>query len=192
MKKRLILAFFYCIAALACLQIDLGFTNASPIWIPAGIAVYCLNKWGLKYWQGVYIGAFSANVISFYLDGNPIGIAILTSAWIAVGNTTEAAVIALVLIVTNIDVLHISGWKSMKHYLYSVLLGCGFAAYNGAMAVATLITKTVSQFDVFLAWFSGDVMGVIVVTYILIILDNKWNRHRKSSPGAARSGLILP
>lgn len=138
----------------------------------------------------MYFGAFSANVLSFYIDGNPVGSTILASAWIAVGNTTDATLIAHVLNVAKIDVLALSGWESMKHHIYSILLGCGFAAYNGTMAVATLIAKTASQFDIFLAWIVGDVMGVIVVTYILLILDEKWKKSRKLW-GAARSGLIL-
>lgn len=67
----------------------------------------------------------------------------------------------------------------MKHHLYPILLGCLFATYNGVMVVVISITETVEQLDIFIKWFTGDVVGVLVVTYLLIILDRKWNRKQK-------------
>ena len=90
--KLIALALITCAYFLAG-KIGLGFASvhvsASPVWVPAGMAVALLLMFGTSIWPAILAGAFLVNVTT---TGG-----VLTSASIAVGNTLEGILAAWLL-----------------------------------------------------------------------------------------------
>src|SRR5215467_11357490 len=63
--------------------------SASPVWPPTGLAIASLLLGGRRLWPGVFVGAFAANLLT---AGTPA-----TSAAIAIGNTLEALLGAILI-----------------------------------------------------------------------------------------------
>src|SRR5438874_4585314 len=77
-----ILIFVYFIAGKFGLMLASLHVSASPVWLPAGIALGALLLLGYRAWPAIFIGAFFVNVTT---AGN-----MATSLAIASGNTLEA------------------------------------------------------------------------------------------------------
>ncbi len=189
--KLLLLAWAYAVSAVFCLQFDVGFSNASPIWIPSGVALYGLSNLGKRGAVAVWLGAFGANFYQFTHDGaanTPYA-----AALIGVGNALEALYIAVV--------LEFNGYKFFeahpsrpKRYLLIIIvapvLGCLISAVSGATVVTHIVLADVCKyFEIMRTWLIGDLLGVFSVTYLLQGLE-QWlktilaarTREQKKSP----------
>ena len=94
MKKQaiqiLLLTIVYIVTARFGLVFSYPETNASPIWLPTGIAISAVLIYGYKIWPGIALGAFAANLF-FLIDLNSsVPISIAVSLGTSVGNTLEA------------------------------------------------------------------------------------------------------
>src|SRR5664280_2386287 len=56
-------------------------TNITLVWLPTGIAVATLFRWGWRVWPGIYLDAFLVNLA--------VGSSLPLAAAIAVGNTLD-------------------------------------------------------------------------------------------------------
>src|SRR4051812_19699520 len=70
---------------------------AAPVWMPTGIAFAAVLIWGWEILPGVWIGAFLTNLSISASAGPLVSQAFVVSAFIATGNTLEAAVSRLFL-----------------------------------------------------------------------------------------------
>ena len=64
-------------------------THITLIWLPTGIAVAALMRWGYRCWPGIFIGALATN---YSVDAHP-----LLDSCIALGNTLAPLLVAWVL-----------------------------------------------------------------------------------------------
>jgi signal transduction histidine kinase len=168
-------------AAIARLGLSLGAVSgfATLVWPAGGMALGTLVVFGLRLWPGVYLGAFAVNV----WVGAPIAVAL----GIALGNTLEAVLGALIL-------QRVAGSRRAFDGLRSVL-----ALIIGAAAISTLVSATIGvlslsaggvihstrqQFETWRAWWVGDVLGDLVVAPLVIAWLRKPPRRARSATRA--------
>ncbi|MFF8731848.1 MASE1 domain-containing protein [Streptomyces sp. NPDC015171] len=135
----------------------------TPIWPASGVALAALLVFGLRCWPGISLGAFCAVL---YLTSPDIWV-----LGILFGNTAAPVCAALL--------LRRAGFRTDLARLRD-----GLALVFLAALTATLISATVgvgmlvvtdnlaghSLWPVWLAWWVGDAMGVLIVTPLLLML----------------------
>lgn len=134
----------------------------SNIWPPAGIAVFALLRFGPRFWPGVAIGAYLLNITN--------GIPPVGATIIAAGNTLECTVAAYLL--TSVRPIH----RALDR-VRDVLALIGFAGLLSTLIAATVgVTALVltgsapgpEPWHLWLVWWTGDAVGVLVVTPLLL------------------------
>ncbi len=143
-------------------QVVVAGAKVTPLWPPTGIAVTCLLLLGLRIWPGIALGAFLVIV--------SIGPADPASVGIVAGNTL-APVCAWLM-------LRRAGFRIEMDRLRDGLALVFLGALTGMLISATVGTGTlvlsglpVSGFwGTWSAWWTGDAMGVLVVTPLLLVL----------------------
>jgi integral membrane sensor domain MASE1/serine phosphatase RsbU (regulator of sigma subunit)/anti-sigma regulatory factor (Ser/Thr protein kinase) len=156
------------IAAAYVLFAKIGFSLAfetrqvTAVWPPAGIAVAVLLLGGYRMWPGIWLGAFVSNALT--------GETALTAAGIAVGNALGPLFGTYLLRrFTNFD-------KALER-LSDVI---GFVLLAGLLAMTVTATNGVLQLvlagivawhdypSVWLLWWTGDTMGVLIVAPLIL------------------------
>jgi diguanylate cyclase (GGDEF)-like protein len=153
----------YYVAAHFGLKLALVHNQVTPIWPPTGIAVAAMLMFGRRIWPGVALGAFAVNA--------PLGPSILGAATIAAGNT-----LAPVLAVTLLRRVGFQpDLRRLQDAIAIVVLGALVAMSVSATIGATtlLVSRSIpgSEFwPSWWVWWTGDAMGVLVVTPFLLSL----------------------
>jgi len=153
----------YVAAAKAGLAYSVVGSTVTLVWAPSGIALAALLVFGWRLAFAVALGAFLANAGT--------GIPLLAACSIAAGNTLEALVGAwLLLRIPQFD----GGLKTRRDVLALIVLAAilstslsasvGTATLAGAGTVATEDYATV-----WLQWWLGDMMGMLVVAPPLLL-----------------------
>ena len=134
----------------------------SSAWPPSGVALATLLLWGPRYWPGITIGALLVNASS--------GVPLAGALGMGVGNTLEAVAGTLLL-------QHVARFRPSLERLRDVL-----ALALGAAVLATTLSATVGVVSLWLSdaipstslgalwlvWWSGDAIGVLVVAPVLL------------------------
>ncbi len=129
----------------------------SSAWPPSGVALAALVLLGRRYWPAIFIGAFLVNLSG---DIHPLG-----AAAIAIGNTLEAVTGAWML-------SRFSGFRPSMERLQDVfgmlLAAIASTPISATVGVATLYAlhgvSGVSYATVWLTWFTGDAIGILIIT----------------------------
>ena len=133
----------------------------SSVWPPAGLAVFALVRFGLGLWPGVAAGAFLLNASS--------GVSPAGALMIAAGNTAEAVIATWLLMrVARMrraldrvrDVLALVGFAGELATMVAASVGVAALALTGAAAPA-------SAARLWLVWWTGDAVGVVVMAPFL-------------------------
>ena len=146
----------------------LGFTASavhpvvSSAWPPSGVALAALLLMGTRLWPGIALGAFLVNITA--------GIPPLAAMGIAVGNTLEALVAARLL--TSFAGFGPSLGR-LRDVLALVVLGAVVSAPVSATIGVTALyligsAPAHSVSTTWLAWFSGDAIGILLVTPLIL------------------------
>ncbi|WP_176985500.1 MULTISPECIES: MASE1 domain-containing protein [unclassified Streptomyces] len=169
-----IAALYFGSAELGLLQ-QLVRSQVTPLWPPSGIAVASLLLRGRRVWPGVALGAFLANV-----DLGPSLPAVLA---ITAGNTLAP--------VCSYLLLRRAGFRNALDRLRDVLALIFLGAFTGMLVSATTGTTTLLVSGALSAarfwptwsvWWTGDAMGVLVVTPVLLVLSSaRWPRNVRTS-----------
>ncbi|WP_369241483.1 MASE1 domain-containing protein [Streptomyces sp. R21] len=135
----------------------------TPIWPPTGIALACLLIFGLRSWLGIALGALL--VIMSLTSLRPAVLGTLA------GNT--AAPVCSYLMLRGVgfrtdlarlrDGLALVFLGALTGMLISATVGVGTNVLTGKLAAQDF-------WPVWLAWWVGDAMGVLIVTPILLLL----------------------
>ncbi|MET7650391.1 MULTISPECIES: MASE1 domain-containing protein [unclassified Streptomyces] len=135
----------------------------TPIWPPTGVAVACLLIFGIRCWPGIALG--SLFVIMSLTSLRPVVIGNL------VGNT--AAPVCAYLMLREVgfrndlarlrDGLALVFLGALTAMLLSSTIGVGLLVLTDKLA-------THSFWSVWLGWWVGDAMGVLIVTPVLLVL----------------------
>jgi two-component system, NarL family, sensor histidine kinase FusK len=161
-----IIALIYLVAAKLGLSLAYSTKQVTTVWPPTGIALVTLLILGFRYWPGIFIGAFLANI----LTREPAWVAVI----IAGGNTLEAAAGAYLLeraghfrnrFNRTQDVLALIVWAGVMSTLLAASIGTLVLASSGLAAWRDYGT-------VWVTWWSGDMMGDLLFAPFLLVYLN--------------------
>jgi PAS domain S-box-containing protein len=160
-RVALLAAAYWAAAWLGLRYVTIGH-SVSLVWPPAGLAFAALVLFGPRVWPGVALGAFLANAMTPV----PLGAA----AGIALGNTAEALLAALIL--RRATGSH-PQLESPRHARMLIFV----AAPLGAL-VATLVGVTslhlagalgsAVDFRALATWWAGDMLGLLIVAPVCL------------------------
>lgn len=151
----------------------------SSIWPPAGIALFALLRFGVRHWPGVVLGAFALNASS--------GTGMAAAIGIAAGDTLEAVVGALLArrimgdrraLDRPRDVLALTGLAGLVSTLIAATVGVATLFLSGSTSASSIVS-------LWLVWWTGDAVGVLVVTPFLLV----WST-REATPEAERARRV--
>ncbi len=141
--------------------------QVTPLWLPTGISVAALLMSGPRIWPGIALGALTANIA---LGAGPAGTALIT-----IGNTA-APMAAWYL-------LNRYGFRQQLDRLKDALM-LVFAGALGAMLISSAVGTAALKITgvipwheipaVMAVWWTGDAMGVLVFTPLLLTLPRTW------------------
>ncbi|GAA3207310.1 MASE1 domain-containing protein [Streptomyces thermocoprophilus] len=137
----------------------------TPIWPPTGVAVAALLYFGLSAWPGIALGVLGV-MLSITTDLQPAAIGTV------VGSTAAPVCAYLMLRAVGFR----PSLSRLRDGLALVFLGALAAMLISATAGAGLLVLTDkiaphSFWPVWLGWWVGDAMGVLIVTPALILLS---------------------
>ncbi|CAL9656572.1 hypothetical protein SUDANB178_06777 [Streptomyces sp. enrichment culture] len=184
-------ACYYAAARLGLLrELTVEGAVVTPIWPPTGVAVAALLIFGLRCWPGITLGAFLA-VLSLTTPGVEV-LGVLS------GNTAAPLCAALLLrragFRTDLsrlrDGLALVFLAALAAMLISATVGAGFLVLTDGLPGH-------SFWPVWLAWWVGDAMGVLIVTPLLLALHRArlplpLDRWREATALAVVACLLVP
>lgn len=158
--------------------------QVTPLWPPTGIAVTALLVFGLRVWPGIALGALAANVF--------IGPSALPVLIIAVGNTLAPICSCLMLRRAGFrddldrlrDALALVFLGALGGMLISSTVGSGILALSGALPAGGF-------WPTWSVWWTGDAMGVMVVTPFLLVLRRARLPHGVGLPRCAEAVALV-
>jgi integral membrane sensor domain MASE1 len=156
---------YYLTARLGLLQ-ELVRDQVTPYWPPTGVALVALLVLGIRIWPGIALGAFVLNAT--------IGSSLVAAALITFGNTL--AVVCAYLLLRRADFR--AAIDRRRDALALVFLGALAPMLLSATigSAALLLTDAIPMADfwpTWSVWWTGDAMGVLVVTpFLLVILTH--------------------
>lgn len=161
------LALVYYATAQVGLVLALVKSQVTPLWVPTGICVAALLLKGPRIWPGIALGAFATNVS---LSAGLGSVVVIT-----IGNT--AAPLVAWYLLTRF------GFRPALVRLKDALL-LVFAGALGAMLVSAVVGAAALRAGSVIAWsevpavvsvwWTGDAMGVLVFTPLLLTLPRHW------------------
>jgi PAS domain S-box-containing protein len=172
-----VLAVLYFLAARAGLALAFVHSSATSVWPPSGIALAALLLFGRALWPGVFLGAFVANVTTV-AAGTP-AVAVVTSLLIAAGNTLEA-------VVAEHLIRRWGGGAVVLQRARRVILFVGIGGLLAPTIAATIGTLALSTHgllgrasfsDVWLTWWLGDSVGVVLFAPLLLLWIERRPTH---------------
>jgi diguanylate cyclase (GGDEF)-like protein/PAS domain S-box-containing protein len=162
--KLLFLALAYFASGRLSLLIPYLDAHITLIWLPAGIAVAALVRWGSRYWPGIFIGALVTN---FSVDATP-----LLDCCIALGNTLGALFVAWMLRRMKFH-LGLDRAYDIVLLVIAAILGMLLSASGGVISL--LLFNRLPDQDAGLAWSSwwaGDFVGVLMAVPLLLNISH--------------------
>ncbi len=162
----------------------------SPVWPPTGVAVACLLVFGLRCWVGIALGALF--VLAHLTSLHPASVGVLA------GNT--AAPVCGYLLLRGVGFR--TDLARLRDCLALVFLGAFSAMLISSSVGAGLLVATGdlpgrSFWGVWLAWWVGDAMGVLLITPVLLMLLGvraplDWSRWKEAVGLAVIAGCVVP
>ena len=160
-----VLASAYFITGWLGLKLPYFGSHITLIWLPTGIAVAALVRWGLGVWPGIAIGAFLVN----FAIGSSVPLAMGT----ALGNTLGPCFVAY--------------WLLRSQFNEQFVRQTDVVSFIAASAVGMLISATGGAVSLYLAgivaldglglawltWWVGDTVGLLLAGPILLPLTFK-------------------
>ena len=159
---------YFTLAALG-LSLAVPGTNATVIWIPTGLAIAAILRYGQGVWPAIVLGAFAVNgLILSRLGLSPLpllGAALAAAA----GNAAEALLVGFL-------VRRLTGTRHpfdrVAHVLTFILAAGALGPAVSALAGTTSFCAATGQWSLFramgAAWWVGDAVAALVVAPLLL------------------------
>ncbi len=159
------LAFIYFLAGKLGLHFAFVHVSATPVWPPTGIALGALLLFGRQIWPAILVGAFLVNITTGSLA---------SSLGIAVGNTLEAVVGALLI---EGYAEGARAFERARNYLrFALLAGLLCTTISATIGVVSLALAGDASWSAFgaiwLTWWLGDAAGAAIVAPLLVLWGN--------------------
>ncbi|MFI8193750.1 MASE1 domain-containing protein [Streptomyces sp. NPDC085946] len=190
-RRRVVVYGFQVLAVAACYyaagrlgllrQLAVGDAVFTPIWPPTGVALAALFVFGLRCWPGIALGALLVIMSLTALRPAALGN--------VAGNTAAPLCAYLMLRRTGFR----TGLSRLRDGVALVFLGALAAMLiSSTVGVGTLVLTGRLGADgfwpVWLAWWVGDAMGVLLVTPALLLLAGA---HRAPDLARWKEALVL-
>jgi integral membrane sensor domain MASE1 len=156
----------YALAAKLGLALAFSTQQVTTVWPPSGIALVAILWLGYKYWPGIFVGAFVANLLTHEQ--------VWVAAAIAAGNTLEALVAVYLLKRLGFKKTF-SLPREVFIYAFACMVSVLIAASLGPvwLALGGLIDWG-RYFVVAGTWWQGDLLGDLVFgTFLLAFLNRR-------------------
>jgi signal transduction histidine kinase len=167
----------YAAAATGGLMYAVVGSTVTLVWAPSGIALAALLVYGYRLSLGVALGAFLANAWT--------GIPLAAAAGIALGNTLEALAGAFFLL--RLARFHHALDRRQDVFALIVLAAIFSTTLSASVGTAALTLGRMTSFAeypaVWLKWWLGDMMGVLVVAPPLLL----WLGHPRPALSALKT-----
>lgn len=158
--RLLVVAIAYFVTGKLGLLIPYVGSHITLIWLPTGIAVAALMRWGFAMWPAIFMAAFAVN---FSLDSTA-----LLALNIAVGNTL--APISTAWLLRRMD------FSVALHRAHDIFLmvcaACAGMTISASGGVLSLLQHGVLTTELagksWLIWWVGDTVGVVLVLPVLL------------------------
>ncbi len=162
-SRLLVLTLAYFITGWLGLKLPYIGSHITLIWLPTGIAVAALFRWGWPMWPGIFIGAFFVNLA--------IGSPWLLAAGIAVGNTL-GPLLAVACLRRSGFRAEFSRLQDVTPFIRAAALGMLVSATGGVvnLAMAGVISLQAVP-AAWLIWWMGDGVGVLLAAPLLLTLS---------------------
>ncbi|KHF25912.1 PAS S-box/diguanylate cyclase domain-containing protein [Solemya velum gill symbiont] len=161
--RILLLSLAYFAAGWLGLKIPFTGSHITLVWLPAGIAVAALLRWGSAIWPGIFMGAFLVNL--------SIGSTVTLAVGIAMGSTLGS--------------LLASGWLRRVGFQTSfhqkrdvsmlIVAACLGMALSASIGVTSLYLADIMPLrdtgPAWLTWWMGDVVGVLLAAPLILTLN---------------------
>jgi integral membrane sensor domain MASE1 len=175
-------ALYYASGKLGLLQ-QLVRGQVTPLWPPTGVAMAGLLLLGLRIWPGIALGAFMINI--------SLGPSIPAVLAITTGNTLAP--------LCSYALLHRAGFRTRIDRFRDALALVFLGGLTGMLISATVGSSTLRLahalpaggfWPTWWVWWTGDAMGVLVVTPLLLVLRSAhWPKH--APPSRWEEGTLL-
>ncbi len=177
------LALIYAFVAKAFLSFAITGGNLTLIFPPSGIALGFVLVFGRRVWPGVLVGAIAANI----WVGDTVPLAMV----IAIGSTLQV-VVAYHLLITNGFKVRLDRLDDyFKIILWGGAISCIVAASVGVVALIMWGMAGWSSFiHLFLKWWMGDLLGVVLITPAILIWRSKPDWFSK--PEMRLEAVLIP
>jgi PAS domain S-box-containing protein len=173
--QNLAVALAYLVTALLGFLLAFEGTNATAVWPPAGIALAASLLVGHGVWPGVFVGAFLANLFVLSHGFSPTAPVFVTAIATGGGNTL-AALWGASLVRRFIPARF--PFDSTPDAVRFILLAAGasplISATIGALSFSCYSNAWQRSGQVWLTWWLGDAVGVLVFAPLLLT----WGRRR--------------
>lgn len=188
----LLVAAIYFLLARISLQLAFESSNATPVWPPSGFAFAVVLLLGVRVAPGIMMGAFAANLVEFLINQTSnTPTAILTSVFIAAGNTAEALV-GYFLMKKLLPGVHYNKYFLKVNYVFLFItvafLMCVISCTIGTTTIYLAgIISAENFFIVLFTWWAGDTAGVLLVAPFMLAWSNAGNWYREQKTGFSSS-----
>jgi len=175
----ILIALSYYATAKLGLKFAFDGTNASPVWMPSGIALAATLLAGYRVWPAIFIAAFFANLQVLTISESSFSSIFILSIITATGNTLEALVGAsLISRFANTS----NPLETLKGTTLFIFFGALLATFIAAIIGSLSFCAFTNQWKIFdhmiLNWWFGDTLGILTLVPIIVnwsqIKFNDW------------------
>lgn len=163
--KNLLVIAAYLLTAWLGLSVPFENEKVTLFWLPSGIAVAALYRWGWGMLPGIYLAALGINIAT--------GDLFLPNFVIAAGNTLAPVVAVALLHYSRCDLQQLDKFTALKLVVIAVL-GTTVSASIGTATLSVCFDFSLKQsLSTALAWWMGDSLGVLLCAPLLINLSRQ-------------------
>ncbi len=165
--KIILIAVIYFVSAKFGLSLAFTTKQVTTVWPPTGIALAILLIGGYRYWPGIAMGAFVANLLTGETSAVALGIMI--------GNTLEAVTGAYLLNrLVGFDI-KMSRIKDIIGFIFfGTLLNTAISATIGVYSLSVGGLSPWASFNsVWVTWWIGDMLGALMVAPLILSWNDK-------------------
>jgi diguanylate cyclase (GGDEF)-like protein/PAS domain S-box-containing protein len=158
------LAIAYFITARLCVILADTGKNPAALWIPSGISLAALVRFGPRLWPGVFIGSLAANFV--------VGLSVPSAVLLAAGNALDTSVSVW-------GIRRVAGprldFGRTRHVLafvaYGGLIGPCLSAGFGILSLhlGGVLTSLSEDLNGWIAWALEDGLSVLVISSTLLV-----------------------
>lgn len=152
-------------------------TNASPVWMPSGIALATVLLAGYRVWPAIFVGAFLANLQVLTVSGLAFNSIFFLSIITATGNTLEALAGAWLISRFSNNPNPLETMKGTTLFIFAgALFATLIAAFAGSLSFCVFTNHWLVFDHMLLNWWFGDTLGVLILAPIII----NWGQRKLS------------